>query len=619
MNRPSVLVVEDDSIVARDIELCLTELGYAVAAIVPRGEDAVEAAMRTRPDVALMDVRLAGHVDGIDAAREIRAQLQTPVVFLTAYSDDATIERAERAEPHGFIVKPFDERDLRSAIELALYRARAERALRESEERYRRLFHNDVAGNFELDVPRRVVTAWNTAFARILGLPDPAGEGVLELDERFTDRATLDGLLARIQRDGKLVEGEFALRRLDGSTRHVITNAAGVFENAQLVRVVGHVTDVTERRLLHEQLFRSQRLEAIGRLAGGIAHDFNNLLTSVTGHAELLLEEGRLAAPERSDVEQIVRAATRARDLVRQLLAVSRRQGRRLRPVDLNAVTREMAAMLARVLGDRVELITELHPAGAWVVADPSQLEQVILNLVVNARDAMPAGGHVAVRTRLLDIDESNALLALAPGPYCVLSVSDTGSGIPDQMLADIPDPFFTTKSENTGLALATMYDIVRQNGGEVNVHGVPGQGTTFEVYLPRTHSESTAPTEAPISRVRAPARTVLVVDDDAQVRTIARRMLAKVGINVQEASSGDAALQAVSEKGMRFDAVITDLDVPGLSGIELVNQLLERDARLLIVIMSGYLADTENLPGQVRFLDKPFTATDLVRVLRER
>jgi CheY-like chemotaxis protein len=278
-----------------------------------------------------------------------------------------------------------------------------------------------------------------------------------------------------------------------------------------------------------------------------------------------------------------------------------------------------MAAMLARVLGDRVELITELHPAGAWVVADPSQLEQVILNLVVNARDAMPAGGHVAVRTRLLDIDESNALLALAPGPYCVLSVSDTGSGIPDQMLADIPDPFFTTKSENTGLALATMYDIVRQNGGEVNVHGVPGQGTTFEVYLPRTHSESTAPTEAPISRVRAPARTVLVVDDDAQVRTIARRMLAKVGINVQEASSGDAALQAVSEKGMRFDAVITDLDVPGLSGIELVNQLLERDARLLIVIMSGYLADTENLPGQVRFLDKPFTATDLVRVLRER
>jgi len=368
-------------------------------------------------------------------------------------------------------------------------------------------------------------------------------------------------------------------------------------------------------------------MEAVGQLAGGIAHDFNNLLTGILSYSDLVLQELRPDDPIRGDVEQIRHAGQRAAALTRQLLAFSRRQVLQPRVLSLNACVGEVEAMLRRLVGAGVTLESELDP-GLWhVLADPGQLEQVLVNLVINARDAMPDGGRVRVATANLHLTATDDARGngVRPGAYVTLSVSDTGVGMDVQTQARIFDPFFTTRDsgKGTGLGLSTVYGIVEQSGGHIAVESAPGQGATYTIFLPR-HTGTAAAAAGPTDRRSFPggSETLLLVEDEAAVRSSARRLLERHGYTVIEARHGAEALRIMEAGDRTVDLVITDLVMPEMGGRELVERLRTRHPGVKVLFMSGYseraVASDGVMPPGTGFVDKPFTIEQLTRRTRE-
>jgi CheY-like chemotaxis protein len=361
-----------------------------------------------------------------------------------------------------------------------------------------------------------------------------------------------------------------------------------------------------------------------------VAHDFNNLLTVVTSYSGMLLAELPAGDPARGDVEEISRAADRAAALTRQLLAFSRQQVLEPRVLDLNAVVRDLEKMLGRVLREDVRLETALAPRLGRVYADPGQLEQVIVNLAVNARDAMPDGGALTIETADVELDEDYARLhpEVTPGPYVMLAVSDTGLGMDAATQARVFEPFFTTKAvgQGTGLGLSTVYGILKQSGGHVAVYSEPGLGTTFKVYLPRVSASSAArPRRDSRPTLHRGSGTILLVEDEAPVRAAARRILERAGYTVLEAASGPEALRLCAEHsqgGAQVDLLLTDMVMPDMSGCELAARLRERHAAVAAVFMSGYTEDTVLRQGIVEagavFIQKPFTPQALTQKVAE-
>ncbi len=390
--------------------------------------------------------------------------------------------------------------------------------------------------------------------------------------------------------------------------------------------LIGVGVDVTERRALEEQFRQAQKMEAVGRLAGGIAHDFNNLLTVVTGYTDLLLAEAPANDPRRADLREIRQAADRAAALTRQLLAYSRQQVLAPRTIELNQVIGPMRDMLQRLIGEDIRLSTRLEATGR-VRADPHQLEQVLLNLAVNARDAMPDGGSLTIATRDIEVDEGDGRAkGLAPGRYVELAVSDTGIGMSEEVLAHVFEPFFTTKpvGQGTGLGLATVYGIVKQSGGHIWASSWPGQGATFTICLPRVRDsaagEDVGPEPPPPGRGRG--ETVLLVEDDAGVRRLARESLVRHGYQVLEAASPAAALALGPEQIAELDLLVTDVVLPGMPGRELHRRLLAIEPGLPVLYTSGYAGDAEGrerglAPG-APFLPKPFSPSSLVQKVSE-
>jgi len=396
-------------------------------------------------------------------------------------------------------------------------------------------------------------------------------------------------------------------------------------------RYLSIVRDITERRKAEEavaalrereeQLRQAQKIEAIGRLAGGVAHDFNNVLTAIMGYTDLLLDDFRSDDPRRQDLGEIKKAAERAAALTRQLLAFSRKQV--LQPVllDLNAIAAGVEKLLRRLIGDEVEFVLEAAPDLGRVVADPGQIEQVLVNLAVNARDAMPEGGRLTVATRNVDIDADVARRypPMTPGRYVSLRVSDSGEGIPPDIIPHIFEPFFTTKPQGkgTGLGLATVYGIVKQSEGFIFAENAPGGGATFVVYLPLAQEGAHEIDGDPAAASRS---VVLLVEDEAAVRALAAGVLRRHGMTVLEAAGSKAALQ-VADAHPRIDLLLTDIVMPGGSGHELALQLRRRRPGLRVVYMSGY--SDENVrqaaaQSGIPFVPKPFTPHALVRVVSE-
>jgi PAS domain S-box-containing protein len=393
------------------------------------------------------------------------------------------------------------------------------------------------------------------------------------------------------------------------------------------VRVTGTHLDITQRKRLEADLIQAQKMESIGRLAGGVAHDFNNLLMAIGGNADLALIDVPAEHPAHQELKNIQLATRRAASLTRQLLTFARRQVVEPRVLNVNDVVGDLTQMLQRLIGEDTELVVHAAPETGWVRIDPGQIEQVLVNLVVNARDAMPEGGRIAIRTSnvTLDAPVARQIGDVAPGGYVSVAVSDTGAGMSDEVRAHIFEPFFTTKEpgKGTGLGLATCFGIVRQNQGHIHFASDPGRGTTFTVYLPRV-DESYAPVEMPDngSTLQRGTESILLAEDDGAVRATVERLLRAQGYEVTAVADAQAALDALREREGEFRLLVTDVIMPGMSGLKLVEEVQRSHADVKLLCVSGYPTRTgvEQLvsrPG-VHFLQKPFGAADLATKVRE-
>jgi PAS domain S-box-containing protein len=536
-------------------------------------------------------------------------------------ADGTTFDVEVRVTPIEFDGKPGSQAILRDITG----RKRMEAGLKESEERYRLLFERNLAGVYRSTADGRLLEC-NRAFARMLGYLSPAEAMSHPEADLHGGPAAHAEFRERLRKEGSLVNYESQARRKDGSPVWVIQNVSLLKNEDGEEMLLGTVFDVTERRRLEEQLLQSQKMEAVGRLAGGIAHDFNNLLTAIAGYSDLLLSDLPANDPRRESAVEIREAGRRAAGLTQQLLAFSRRQVLEPRVLDLNAVIAGMEKMLRRVIGEDIELTTALDPDLWRTMADPGQIEQAIVNLAVNARDAMPRGGRLTLETANVTLDEkfASAYATVQPGPHVMLAVSDNGIGMDAALQARLFEPFFTTKErgKGTGLGLSTTYGIVKQSGGSIWVYSEPGHGTTFKIYLPRCE-EPLAEREAPPLPLtpRAGSETVLLVEDETEVRRLVERLLQMQGYAVIAAASPAEAIGAARAAG-KIDLLVTDVIMPGMNGREMARLLAAERPRMRVLYMSGYtdaaIAQQGILPPGTAFLSKPFTPDVLARKVRE-
>jgi PAS domain S-box-containing protein len=507
-------------------------------------------------------------------------------------------------------------------------RALAVAALRTAEERMRFALEATGVGIWDLDF-RTGALQWSAILESQYGLqPGTFGGTLAAFVERVhpDDRDTLLAAMAKADRTGTDFSIPHRALWPDGTVRWL--SASGRIhrgEHGEPVRGVGISLDVTERRTLEEQYQQAQKMEAIGRLAGGVAHDFNNLLTVILGNCELLQTDLDPDDPHQADIAEIQKAGASAAALTRQLLTFSRKQVIKPTLLDLNAVIGDMRAMLGRLIREDVEVLMCLRPGLAIVNADRGQVEQIVLNLAVNARDAMPKGGTLTIETANVDLDEHYAKShpSVKPGPHVLMTVTDTGSGMTPQVQARLFEPFFTTKDlgKGTGIGLATVHGIAARCGGSVTVSSEVGKGTSFKVYFPR--AQAAAPVVDPTPPAPPPARalTVLVVDDDEGLRELVRRLLLPHGHTVLVAANADEALR-LFEGNTTIDVLLTDVVMPGTSGPELTRRLVEQRPSLNVIYMSGYTEEAIAGHGVLRpglaFLHKPFTSETLGRKVRE-
>jgi len=499
----------------------------------------------------------------------------------------------------------------------------AEAALRESERRSRALIENSSEGIITAS-PDGVVLWASPSTLELLGhrLEDVRGRNMAEFIHP-DDLPLVMELFGRVLTEPhERVRDRTRTRHAAGHWLTLEATFTNLMKEPGLHAIVLHVRDVTESMALQEQLAQAQKMDAIGRLAGGVAHDFNNLLTAIVGHAELLKDQLKEGTPAFDDVSEIEKAAGRAAGLTQQLLAFSRRQVLQLKVLDLDAVVDGMQRMLRRLIGEDVQLGFAAGLA-SWIKADPSQMEQVILNLVVNARDAMPTGGLIRIETSAREIGEAQAEhLEIEPGPYVVLTVSDNGHGMDAATRARVFEPFFTTRKQGTGLGLSTVYGVIRQSGGLIGVESQPGAGTVFTVHLPRvampTEAEAVAPATAPADGTE----TILLVEDEDSVRDLAAKVLRQRGYQVLEAPNGSTALTVELGHTGPIALLLTDVVMPDLSGPEVARRVIERRPEIGVLYMSGYTDDAVLQHGVLKqdtpFLQKPFTPMVLASKVRE-
>ncbi len=603
-----VLLVEDNPGDARLLTELVRDTGAGQWKLVhvDRLSTALDRLSREPFDVMLLDLSLPD-ADGLDTLIRAHGEApRIPIVVLTGHDDEALAVRAVRAGAQDYLVKGRMDGDLLvRSIRYASERGRAIEALERREEHYRSLIENsmDLISILNLDGTIRYASP---SHERLLGYPldELVGKNVLS----FVHSDDKDGVQTALLNGNSGQPLECRIRHADGSWRMLESFSRDLSQVAGVNGMVVNARDITERKRLEEQLHHSQRLEAVGRLAGGVAHDFNNLLMVITGYSHMLLDAMHPSDPARQDLEQVVKASERATDLTRQLLAFSRRQGVRASLVNLNVLVQEMDRMLRRVLGEDIELIVRLAPELKTVRADPGQIEQVILNMVVNARDAMPSGGQLRIETRN----------AGQPSRDCVtISISDTGMGMDSQVLSRVFEPFFTTKEHGTGLGLATSYGIIQENGGDLRVASMPAKGTTFHIELPVT--EATLEDRELPDATRAPrgTETILLVEDEDPVRRVLETMLKRHGYQVLASASSKDALAAAEQHRGEIHLLITDIMLPGMSGRKMAECLNVRRPDMKVLYVSGY-GDAQDENDDARFLQKPFSTEELATKIRE-
>jgi two-component system cell cycle sensor histidine kinase/response regulator CckA len=536
------------------------------------------------------------------------------VVAVQSYSVQSRLGEADRQ------VLTFVSRQLAIAIE----RKRGEEALRQSEARYRSLVESAVYGIYRCDVDGKFLDV-NPALIAMLGYESP--QEVVALDpwkDVFLSHEELTRVMRDFQRGLRLTNVEVHWKHKEG---HAITvRLSGCMAKApdKVIEVIAE--DVTARRMLEDQFRQAQKMEAVGRLAGGVAHDFNNLITVIRGYAEVLLSN--VTPSDASKVEAIYQAANKAASLTRQLLAFSRKQMLELKPVDVNAIVSDLERLLRPLVGENIEWVMKLAPFLNSTRADPGQIEQVFMNLVVNAKDAMPHGGKITIQTANVTLGEEirRKHNYVQPGSYVMLAVSDTGQGMDKHTQERVFEPFFTTKEQGkgTGLGLSTVYGIIKQSRGYIFAESQLGEGSTFRIYLPRMEevADSVAPPVQSVAVSAEGSETILLVEDEECVRQLIRETLQSKGYKVLEAERGDTALRIAAANVGRIDLLISDVVLPGMAGKELGRQLLAQHPGTKVLFLSGYTEEAivhqDMLDAGSAFLQKPFMLQALARKVRD-
>jgi PAS domain S-box-containing protein len=564
-------------------------------------------------------------------------QLDLPFIIVSGTIGEESAVEAMRAGAHDYVLKdklarlvPAIERELR---ECAGRRGsqRTEAALRTSEARFAKLAESGIIGIVVGDLAGNIVEA-NDAFLRMVGYSET---DLLAGKIRWNDlapaesRAGSDRTTEQLKAHGPGPPREMKYVRKDGSRVPVLVGAAQIDESHTIAFMADLSAQKQAEQALHkteEQLRQAQKMEAVGRLAGGVAHDFNNMLSVILSYGEVILGDLKPTDPLRADIEEIRKAASRAAGLTRQLLMFSRQQVTEPKVIDLHDVLTSMDKMLRRILGEDVELTLVAPKSAGRVMVDPSHIEQVILNLAVNARDAMPTGGMLTIETVNVVLDENYALshLPAKAGSYVALAVSDTGTGMDRETQARIFEPFFTTKEKGkgTGLGLSTVFGIVQQSGGNIWVYSEPGKGTTFKVYLPRVDAEVDVMRPQAAPKTLRGTETILLVEDEEQVRAIVVSILRRHGYRILPAQhAGEALLVCENHQGT-IDLLLTDVVMPQMSGPALAKRLAATRPEMRVLCMSGYTDDSIVRHGVletgVAFLQKPITPACLTRKVRE-
>lgn len=633
MSTKRILVLEDDECIATDIQQRLEKLGYAVCEVVHSGETLLARVETLRPDLVIMSMSIQTDMARHESMRHLLEQLQIPVLYSTMHADPIALQSLTHKEPFCYMRTPLDDQDLHRTVAMALYRHQAESKLRKMERWLAATLSSvgdavlatDIEGRVTyLNPSAEVLTGWTSLEAT----DRPVSEIFKTM--RGDAHTPVESPVMKVIQGGvvlQLAEGTL-LQRKDGTTLPIDDSAAPIRdEKEQIIGVVIIFRDVSIHRRFEQQLREAQKLDSVGQLAGGIAHDFNNLLTVINGSCSMLLMSMASDDPQKAKVEMIKEAGDRAAALTHQLLAFSRRQILVPKILNLNDVVASMVRLVGELIGEDIELLTVLEPTTVYVKVDSGQIEQVIMNLAVNSRDAMPCGGKLTITTMNLEIhgQEARAAHDGIDRPSVMLAVSDTGEGMDADTLQHIYEPFFTTKvvGKGTGLGLSMIYGIVRQSGGRITCSSEIGNGTTFRIYFPRvTQDEAVlAPLPAHTEAVGG-SETVLVVEDENLVRKLMRTILESRGYFVLDAQGGEEAFHVCRSYKGPIHLLITDVVMPKMKGTEVADRLRSIYPEMKVLYVSGYTADTVDQKGGIatgiQFFQKPFAPVDLVNRVRE-
>lgn len=637
MKNTHILIVEDENIVAKDIENTLKRMGYTVTGIASSGEEALKKVTNKQTNLVLMDIKLKGNMDGIEAAKQIRSNFNIPVVFLTAYSDEETLQRAKATEPYGFILKPFNEDDIHSTIEIAVYKHIIENKLKKSEEKYRTLVENLNIGVYRnTGGPHGQFLQANPAIAKIFGYSSVSEFMKVPVSHLYTNPSERKEFIEEIKKRGYAKDKELKLKKKNGTPLWgSVTARVSYNGNGGIKWIDGVIEDINEhKRLIDDKeklitlLLQSQKMESIGRLAGGVAHYYNNLLTSIMGFSELVLYKIDDDSPIRKDIESIKKVVKEASTLSRQLLAFSQKRKIQLNFLNINETIRRIKQMLQGLIGENIILTTALEPDLEYVKSDSSLIEQLIVNLAVNARDSMPEGGRLTIKTDNVTIKENDCKSTpeKRPGKYICISISDTGAGIDKDTIHRMFEPFFSTKEvgKGLGLGLSVVYGVVKQHEGWLNVESEPKKGSTFKIYLPVSTEKTIEKFKKNefLENYSGNGETVLVVEDEDVVRELAIRVFSENGYIAFAASNATEAKEIFKKEKGQFHLIFSDVVMPGESGPQLVYELLSIKPELKVLFSSGYADDKSQRTifkeRGFKFLQKPYSPSDLLLIVKE-
>ena len=633
MSDKRILVLEDDESIATDIQQRLEKLGYAVCEVVNSDETLLARVEALRPDLVIMSMSVQTDLARHESTRHLLDQLQIPVLYSTMHADPIALQSLTHKEPFCYVRTPLDDQDLHRTITMALYRHQTETKLQKMERWLAATLHSvgdavlatDIKGRVTyLNPSAEVLTGWTSLEA----INRPVSEIFKTM--RGDAHTPVESPVMKVIQGGvvlQLAEGTL-LQRKDGTTLPIDDSAAPIRdEKEQIIGVVIIFRDVSIHRRFEQQLREAQKLDSVGQLAGGIAHDFNNLLTVINGNCSMLLKSMVSDDPQKAKVEMIKEAGDRAAVLTHQLLAFGRRQVLVPKILNLNDVVTSMVRLLGELIGEDIELLTVLESTAVYVKVDPGQIEQVIMNLAVNSRDAMPCGGKLTITTKNIEIHGQEARLDHdgIDSPSVMLAVSDTGEGMDGVTQQHIYEPFFTTKvvGKGTGLGLSMIYGIVKQSGGRIALSSEIGKGTTFRIYFPWVMQDGAEPVPLPTHTDDVGgSETVLVVEDENLVRKLVRTILESRGYFVLDAQGGEEAFHVCRSYKGPIHLLITDVVMPKMKGTEVADRLRSIYPEVKVLYMSGYTAESidqfEVVGTGNQFLQKPFAPLDLVNKVRE-